>query len=157
MSFRITPMPTETVRALQAGGPDANGQTPERTVSDGTANPCRHCLQDIPEGHEMLILAHRPFGALQPYAECGPIFLCAEACEAWQGAPGELPPILRDRADYLVKGYLPSERIAYGTGATIPSAEVAARIDAIFARDDIGFVDIRSSRNNCFQARAVRA
>ena len=40
--IRFTPIPTETVRALQAGGPDANGQLPERHVSDGGGNPCRH-------------------------------------------------------------------------------------------------------------------
>jgi hypothetical protein len=157
MTFQIVPLPTGLVRALQSGAPDANGQPAEQAVSDGGGNPCRHCLCHIPAGRGMLILAHRPFGALQPYAECGPIFLCADACEAWNGAPGEIPPILGTSPDYLVKGYLASERIAYGTGATVPKTDMAARIDGIFARGDIAFVDIRSARNNCFQARAVPA
>ncbi|MFN7050754.1 MAG: DUF1203 domain-containing protein, partial [Gemmobacter sp.] len=76
MTLHFTPIPTETVRALQSGAADANGQSPERHVSDGGGNPCRHCLQMIPAGAGMLILAHRPFTRLQPYAESGPIFLC---------------------------------------------------------------------------------
>lgn len=71
--IRFTPIPTETVRAYQAGGPDANGQPPERQISDGGGNPCRHCLKMIPKGAGMLILAHRPFPVPQPYAEIGPI------------------------------------------------------------------------------------
>ena len=50
-------------------------------VSDGGDNPCRHCLREIEKGKDMLVLTHRPFGNVQPYAESGPIFLCAEACE----------------------------------------------------------------------------
>ena len=76
-------MPTDQARALQAGGPDANGLSPERAVSSGSGNPCRHCLRFIPEGEEMLILSHRPFPSAQPYAETGPVFLCAEECARW--------------------------------------------------------------------------
>ena len=85
MTVSFTPIPTAIVRAYQTGGPDANGQVPERQVADGAGNPCRHCLRMIPKGAGMLVLAHRPFPAPQPYAELGPIFLCAEACEAGGG------------------------------------------------------------------------
>lgn len=78
----FTAIPTEIARAYQAGGPDANGQPPERHISDGGGNPCRHCLGLIPKGAKMLVLAHRPFPNPQPYAEIGPIFLCASSCAA---------------------------------------------------------------------------
>ena len=57
MTIRFTPLPTATVRALQSGGPDAYGQPPERHVSDGGGNPCRHCLRMIPAGAPMLVLS----------------------------------------------------------------------------------------------------
>ena len=82
MPILFTPIPTETARRYQAGGEDANGQRPERTLSDGDGNPCRHCLRFIPKGRGMLILSHRPFPAPQPYADLGPVFLCAEHCDA---------------------------------------------------------------------------
>lgn len=140
------------VAALRAGGLDANGQPAERgAISDGTGAPCRHCLRHVPAGQEYLILAHRPFPAPQPYAETGPIFLCARECARWQG-PG-LPPILTTSPDYLMKGYSADHRIVYGTGRVVPKGELAAYAADLLADPRVVFVDLRSARNNCFQCR----
>lgn len=152
--LRFVPIPTDTVRAYQAGGVDSYGLLPERRVSDGGGNPCRHCLRMIPEGAGMLVLAHRPFGALQPYAETGPIFLCAERCEAGGGA--EVPEILAS-ADYIVRGYAADERIVYGTGGVVPTGDLVARAEVLLADERVDFVHVRSARNNCFQVRVERA
>jgi len=153
MTLHFTPIPTETVRALQAGAPDANGQRPERHVSDGGGNPCRHCLQMIPAGAGMLILAHRPFTRLQPYAESGPIFLCADPC-----APGGGPdlPAMLASPDYILRGYSAEERIVYGTGAVVPTDRIRAEAEARFADPRVAFLHVRSARNNCFQCRIDR-
>ena len=66
MGFVIRGIDTECVSALRHGGPDANGQAPLRMAAHGLSNPCRHCLDLIAEGDEMLVLAHRPFSRLQP-------------------------------------------------------------------------------------------
>jgi hypothetical protein len=151
--IRFTPIPTDTVRALQAGGPDANGQPPERQVSDGGGNPCRHCLGMIPKGAGMLVLAHRPFPSPQPYAEVGPIFLCADACPPGGGL--DLPVVLAS-PDYIVRGYGADHRIVYGTGAVTPTARIAARAEALFSDPRVAYVHVRSARNNCFQCRIDR-
>ena len=80
MSIRFVPMPEETVAQLRAGGPDANGQPPERRIASEGGLPCRCCMADIAAGEAYLTLAYRPFPAPQPYAEVGPVFLHAEAC-----------------------------------------------------------------------------
>ena len=103
----------------------------------------------------MLVLAYRPFDALQPYAETGPIFLCADDCAGWSG-PG-VPPILTSSPDYLLKGYSEDQRIVYGTGKVVAKGEVEAYAAALLDRDGIAFVDVRSARNNCFQVRIVRS
>lgn len=151
--IRFTPIPTETVRQLQAGGPDANGQVPERHIAEGTGNPCRHCLQMIPAGAGMLILSHRPFPAPQPYAEQGPIFLCADPCEA--GGGEGLPAILTS-PDYIVRGYGQDDRIVYGTGGVIATDGIPARAKALLADPAIAYVHVRSARNNCYQVRIDR-
>ena len=74
-------LPTDLARAYQNGAPDAFGNAPERSVSTGPGNPCRHCLKVIPEGAPMLVLAHKPFAGTHPYSEVGPIFLCADQCD----------------------------------------------------------------------------
>lgn len=151
---RYHPLPSDAVRALRHGGRDAYGNLPERVRSDGPGNPCRHCLDFVPEGAEMLIAAWRPFGALQPYAETGPIFLCAGECAAWSGEG--MPPILSGSPDYLLKGYTADERILYGTGRVVPREEIAAYAAELLEREEIAFVDLRSARNNCFQLRMTR-
>ncbi|MBK0400681.1 DUF1203 domain-containing protein [Limibaculum sp. M0105] len=153
--IRFTPIPTPQARALQAGGLDAHGQPPQRAVSDGMGNPCRHCLKMIPQSAAMLVLAHSPFGARQPYAETGPVFLCADPCPPWQGA--DVPPVLRSSPDYMLRGYDASERIVYGTGAVVPVAELAAAAGRLLSEPGIAFVHIRSARNGCFQCRVDRA
>ena len=151
--LRFVPIPTEIAHAYQAGGVDSYGLLPEQRVSDGGGNPCRHCLRMIPEGAGMLVLAHRPFGALQPYAETGPIFLCAERCEAGGGA--EVPEMLAS-PDYIVRGYGPGERIDYGTGGGVATGDIPARAAELLAMPGVAFVHVRSARNNCFQLRVER-
>lgn len=152
---KITALPTDEVRAYQSGQPDAYGNPPERTISTGTGNPCRHCLRNIPEGDEMLILAHRPFAGTHPYAETGPIFLCAELCARHEDS-GDLPEILTSAPDYLIKGYGADDRIVYGTGAVTSASDIARAAAGIFARPDVAYIHVRSSRNNCYQARIDR-
>lgn len=152
--IRFTPIPTETVRAYQAGGLDANGQPPERHISDGAGNPCRHCLGMVPKGARMLVLAHRPFPAPQPYAEIGPIFLCADPCVAGGGA--DLPAMLAS-PDYIVRGYGADDRIIYGSGGVIPTENIPARAAELFGDAQVAYVHVRSARNNCFQCRIDKA
>ncbi|MEO6301106.1 MAG: DUF1203 domain-containing protein [Paracoccaceae bacterium] len=153
MPVTFHPIPTAIVRAYQSGGPDANGQLPERKVSVGDGNPCRHCLKPIPAGAGMLVLAHRPFPALQPYAELGPIFLCADACQAGGGTA--LPEVLSS-PDYIIRGYGPDDRIVYGTGAVVPTSRIIAEAEDRLSDDRVAYVHVRSARNNCYQLRVDR-
>ena len=155
MSVIFEALPTEAVRALQRGGTDAYGRKPERKISDGDGVPCRHCMKNVAAGEAYLVLAYRPFPELQPYAETGPLFLHAEECErARSGA--ELPEMLAS-LDYIVRGYGADDRIVYGTGAVVPTTEIARRAETLLARDDITYVHVRSAQNNCYQCRIDRA
>ena len=101
----------------------------------------------------MLVLAHRPFPAPQPYAELGPIFLCAEACEAGSGQ--DVPAMLAS-PDYIVRGYGTDDRIVYGTGAVVPTGRIVDEAAARFGDDRVAYVHVRSARNNCYQVRIER-
>jgi len=146
------PLPAATVSALRAGGSDAYNMPLERSVSDGSGNPCRHCLQDIPAGKAMLILAHRPFPAPQPYAETGPIFLCAD-CE--RAAPSSaLPPAVASRPRFLVKCYNADHRIHH-VGQVVETAEMQDHCAAKLSDATVAYVDLRSAVNNCFICRVT--
>lgn len=151
---KFTALPTALVHAWREGAPDAYGASPERHISNGNGNPCRHCLQDIPKGAAMLVLAHRPFDALHAYAETGPIFVCADPCTRNPGT--DMPQVLTTSPDYLIKGYSADERIIYGTGEIVGRAKIKEKATAIFADPKVAFIHIRSARNNCYQARIDR-
>lgn len=150
----FTALPSDIAATYRAGGLDAFGNPPERAVSDGGRTPCRHCLCDIPAGAGMLILAHKPFEGTHPYAEVGPIFLCADPCT--QGGGQDIPPVLTTSPDYLIKGYSAQDRIVYGTGAITPTPEIEDRLSAIFAEPQVAYIHVRSARNNCYQVRVDR-
>ena len=150
-------METAEVRAFQSGALDANGQKPERHISDGDGVPCRHCQRDVAAGEPYLILAYRPFPALQPYAETGPIFLHAEPCERYPEVD-HIPEMFRKNGRrYLLKGYNAGDRIVYGTGTIVSPDELPTAAERILAREDVRYVHVRSATNNCYQLRIERA
>jgi hypothetical protein len=153
--LRFVALDSDLARAWRSGAPDANGQAPERQLSDGGGNPCRHCLDDIAEGRPMLVLAHRPFPALQPYAEVGPIFLHAEDCPRYEES-ADVPAMLLRREAILLRGYGADDRIVDGTGRVIPTEEIAAMASHLFERDDIAYIHLRSASNSCYQCRIER-
>ena len=155
-SQRFVAMPSETARGFREGMPDAHGQPPERHVSDGAGNPCRHCLDDIAEGDPFLILAWRPFPGPQPYAETGPIFLHAEDCERYDESSG-MPAMFLEREKFLLRGYDRDDRIAYGTGQVVATADLAQAAAALLERADIAYLHVRSGGYNCYQCRIERA
>ncbi len=154
MVLTYLPYDAEEMASLRAGGPDAYGNPAERAISDGVGKPCRSCLNDVPAGAQMLICAARPFGHLQPYAETGPVFFCADECTPHHGHA--LPPVLRKSPDYLVKAYDQTDQIMYGTGQITPKDQVADYAASLLDRGDVAYVDVRSARNNCFLTRIVQ-
>lgn len=155
MKPQIVALPSETVARWRQGGLDANGQVPERVgASSGSGTPCRHCLAQVPQGKPCLIVAHRPFGGLNPYAETGPIFVCAEDCP--RGGGETLPAAMLTAPAYIVRGYSHDERIVYGTGGVVAVADIAARCAGLLGRPEIAFVHVRSASNNCYFFRVQR-
>jgi hypothetical protein len=103
----------------------------------------------------MLILSHRPFPAPQPYAETGPVFLCAEHCDA-PADQAAFPEILTS-PDYILRGYNAQDRIVYGTGAVVPTGRIRAEAEARLSDPRVAYLHLRSARNNCYQLRIDRA
>ena len=148
------PLPKSTIQALRAGQPDANGQPAQKAISNGAGTPCRSCMKNIEKGKGVLIAAARPFDHLHPYAETGPIFLCEDNCTHKED--GDLPSVLTTSPEYLMKAYGKDEFILYGTGRITPKDEVQTYAQELFAREDVAYIDVRSSRNNCFLSRITR-
>ncbi len=154
MNIAFVALPSGEVARIRSTLRDAYGKPVETHIAKGDAYPCRHCLDETPTGSPYLILAHRPFQSRNPYAETGPIFLCAAPCPPAK-ATNQVPAILRS-SHYLVRGYDAAERIVYGTGKVVETGHIADYARTILADAQIAFVDVRSASNNCFQCRIVR-
>ena len=156
MSLRYSGLPTEIATALRGGGPDANGQAPERRISDGDGVPCRHCLGYIAKDLPYLVFAYRPLPVPQPYAELGPVFIHADECPAYDPAAG-LPDRDRDSGEQrILRGYGADDRIVYGTGIVVDADAIDRAAAGILARDDVAYVHMRSATNNCWTLRIDR-
>ena len=153
MQLSVRGIPTDEVHGIRRGGPDANGQPALLRIAEGLANPCRHCLDLIAEGDRKLVLAYRPFSALQPYAETGPIFLHDDLCERYDS---EALPAWFDFLDpAIVRGYGADHWIRYDTGSVVPGRELTVACRAILSDATVAYVHIRS-KYNCFQCRVDR-
>jgi hypothetical protein len=153
MKLRVLGIPTATHARLRDGGPDANGQPAAVRVAEGLANPCRHCLGLIAPGQEKLVLAYRPFDGLHPYAETGPVFLHASACEHYDRA--RVPAWFDHLEPALVRGYGEDHWIRYDTGRVVPGREIARHCEEILGDPTVAYVHVRS-KFNCFQCRVER-
>jgi hypothetical protein len=153
MELCVRGIPTDDVDRIRRGGPDANGQPALERIAEGVANPCRHCLGLIAEGDVKLVLGYRPFDALQPYAETGPIFLHQRACARYES--DALPGWFRFLDPALVRGYGADHWIRYETGRVVAGGELTAACQSILADPSIAYVHVRS-KYNCFQCRVER-
>lgn len=156
VNLKFLALPSGPVRALQAGELDANGQAPEICLSDGSGNPCRHCLREIPAGERMLVLAYRPFPSIQPYAEIGPIFLCADKCERRPDS-ADLPDMFNGWERILLRGYGANDRILYGTGQVVEVKDIVNVATKLFDRQETAYVHMRSASNNCYHCRIEKS
>jgi Protein of unknown function (DUF1203) len=153
MGILVRGIDTEYVEAMRGGGLDANGQAAVWQLALGAANPCRHCLGLIAEGEQKLVLAYRPFGRLQPYAEVGPIFLHAKNCVRYES--DRLPGWFAYLQPALIRGYGHDDWIRYETGSVVPGGELAAVASNVLSAPEVAYVHIRS-KFNCFQCRVER-
>lgn len=155
MPLHFEAIPTSAARNAQNGHPDDNGQIPEKVISDGNGNPCRHCLCEIPKGAEMLILGYRPFPTPQPYAEVGPIFLCANECTRHEETH-EIPKLFDNYNQMLVRGYGADNRIIYGSGSVVKVEDIPTFIEEGFDNPAINYFHMRSASNNCYHVKVTK-
>ena len=137
MKLNVVALPTMIAARWRGGEPEAYGLAPERAAaSEGNGTPCRHCLAQVPRGHHCLIVAHRPFDALNPYTETGPILVRADECTRADGET--LPRAMLTAPGYIVRGYSSAERSIHGSGGVIETHRIAARCAELLQQPEAG-------------------
>jgi hypothetical protein len=152
MSFQYLPIDDETVRAVRETLHDAHGNALHVQTSNDDSAPCRSCLRVTPRGTRLILFAHRPFSTSGPYAETGPVFVCADACEPYR-ANDVFPPDFRSRKlvfrAYDTEGSIHDATLAHGADAERTLAE-------LFASDAVRTVHVRNPAWGCFDFAVER-
>ncbi|MGZ3548382.1 MAG: DUF1203 domain-containing protein [Vulcanimicrobiaceae bacterium] len=114
--------------------------------------PCRSCLRYSDEPEPFILMSYRPLADRNPYAEIGPIFVHANACEpysrldAFPETFSSRPLVLRA---YDHKGFIATAEVA--------AAGDAPRIAAGFLSDpNIAEVHVRHISYTCYDFKIVR-
>ncbi len=155
MTIHFSGIPTAVARKYQRGGGDAYDRAPEKFVCESNDLECRHCGENIALGDTVLLLAWSPFGERQPFAETGPVLLHESECAGYGAQPAP-QPALTTTPTRLVRGYTKDERIVYGTGTHVEAGRLREACETMLQNENVEFLHVRSSTNNCWQARVDR-
>lgn len=121
-------------------------------VQTGICAPCRSCLRISLPDEPLVVFAHRPFKSSGPYAEVGPVFIHAHACQTYADTQ-TFPPDFRERCLTMR---------AYNDDGTIENAELSiagepeASLERLFGDDRVRFVHVRNPAWGCYDFRVDR-
>ena len=124
-----------------------------RRVADSAVGfPCRVSLEDAAVGEELLLLPFEHHATDSPYRASGPIYVRRGLSRA-QLPPGVVPEYVTRRLISL-RVY---DRTRMMVGAeVVEGAEVAARLEVLFADACVEYVQLHNARPGCFSCEARR-
>ena len=61
--------------------------------------------------------------------------------------------MLQGKEALIIRGYNAQNRIIYGTGKVVAADEIPFYARKTFEKEDVKYIHIRSSTNNCYQCR----
>ncbi|MBA3963505.1 MAG: DUF1203 domain-containing protein [Chthoniobacterales bacterium] len=151
-SYQIVPLPTEVAQAARLRvQEDASDHRLVRAEMPRTY-PCRHCLRWAQPGEDVVLFPYSSIPAGHPYAESGPIFVHADACERYHSTD-EYPDAFREGR--VMRAYDKSyDMIA----AEFPDANAPeSLIEKLLAHPATAFLQVHSLDRGCYTFRIERA
>jgi hypothetical protein len=151
-TFRIAPLPHEVARAARQSRRDQFGNTLS-VLRDGQPHQCRSCLRLSQPDEGVILMAYRPFGSSQPYAEVGPVFIHERDCQPYadrDAYPPEFP-----RSAVVLRAYDDRDRIV-GAQAVGPR-RVEDVIAELFDDPATAYLHARNLGYGCYMFRLDRA
>jgi hypothetical protein len=151
-SYRVSAIPACILADVRTRGTDAYGNPFVPRTDEAGGAPLRCCLRESWPGERIGLMAWSPFPWSGPYAEVGPVFVHADACDGYPTSD-RWPPAYRGRRQVLR---------AYGQSQSIVAAVVAepdeidAALDELLARDDVDFVHARNVAHGCWMLTVSR-
>jgi hypothetical protein len=147
MTLTYEAIPAAELTAIRVAGRDEAGNVLMPRIDAEGGSPLRCCLRTTRPGEQVLLIAYTPPGGAGGYAERGPVFIHAEACEGYR-TPHDYPPDLYGRAQ-TVRAYDEQGQIA--DGVYVQSGEEADRAIAdLLTRPGVTLVQLRNVGYGCY-------
>jgi hypothetical protein len=153
MTFRAVAVDGDFARDVRRSRRDAFGGEAELWRA-ADRYPCRHCLDEARMDSDVLLLSYKPLEFETPYAERGPIFLCAEACPAYS-APNAVPEIVATRRVNL-RAYDSSGKMLYRHSRLAEGSEVQLQIEEILADETVREIHAHTALHGCYLCKFIR-
>jgi hypothetical protein len=153
-TFTVEAIPAARLDEIRAHGTDEAGNPLAPQVDTEGGSPLRCCLRETEPGERVLLIAYTPPGAAGAYAERGPVFIHAEACEGYP-TPHAYPPALSHRQQ-VVRAYDRQGRIT--EGVLVADGEHARRVMAeMLSRPHVELVHLRNVGHGCYNFAVRRS
>ena len=151
--FVVVPLPASQLDRIRGAGVDDFDNSLSPTIDETGGSPLRCCLRDSSPGERIALIAYRPFPWSGPYAEVGPVFIHAEACNGY-GDPHRYPEGFAHRRQ-LLRAYDHDRRII--EGLSIKDGAQALRVLSwMLSRPEIDFVHSRNLEWGCYMFTVQR-
>jgi Protein of unknown function (DUF1203) len=149
--IRVVAIPTEVAEAVRATNKDPHYGFPTYTENIKEAAPCRHCLQRIGAGEKATLFTYDAFAGQENLPLPGPVYVHASSCQRYR-EDSAFPPDLRNRR--TLNAYSRGRRLV--AQEYVDGADVEAKLERLFARNDVDYVHVRSTDAGCYTFRIER-
>ena len=151
--FVVSALRADDLARIRSAGRDDFGNVLAPVSDESGGAPLRCCLRESEPGESIVLLAYKPFRWDGPYAEVGPVFCHAKACEGYK-TPDRYPEGFAHRRQ-LLRAYDRDHRICEGIQAR--NGEQAEQLLTwMLSRDEVDFVHSRNVEWGCYMFSASR-
>jgi hypothetical protein len=155
--FRIVPLSTEFANQIRNTRKDEFQHDVVEQIANGKG-PCRVSLQPfIPGKDKRLLLSHSPFEVDNAFNQPGPIFISADAVEAYSDVHRFPPAIKADKKSFPLTLISYSKHQNMVFTQLVGDHDVDELISKIFEQDPkIDFLHARNAEAGCYICKIVR-
>jgi hypothetical protein len=152
-AFVVSALCEDDLARIRSVGRDDFGNELVPVVDESGGAPLRCCLRESEPGELIVLIAYRPFPWVGPYAEVGPVFCHAQACEGYK-TPGRYPEGFAHRRQ-LLRAYDRNHRICEGIQAK-DGSQAEQLLTWMLSLDEVDFVHSRNVEWGCYMFSASR-
>lgn len=153
MNYKIVPIPSEIARSVRENMKSPQyGHPAFADVAKGYG-PCRVCLKTFrKDAEERILFTYNAFENLSDLPLPSPVYIHKDECKAFDEAG--FPPELID-LPLLFEGYGNDSELI--KRKAVEKENIETQIAAIFALENVNYINLRNAEAGCFVALIERA